>query len=171
MSNDAPLWAQAIALIITGGIVAWYTWETHKIRKDAAHQNELISKQVELMFQSLKFEVGREELASEPFFKWGSGGTNIQGKYCQFQNEGGAVTNLQVKTSSDLQASIRPEDHIGEGQAGGVHFRVVGKASVPDIQFEVHYTTRLNKRGKKSFILLSDQGLPKEEDSSGNSKT
>jgi hypothetical protein len=166
--SDALLWVQTIILFLTGVIVAWYTWETHKIRKDAANQNKLIARQVELMYESLQFEFNREHQASEPFFKWTSGssmfrqGINRFDKTCEFQNEGGAITSLEVPQISGIEATISPKDHLAEGRPGRVEFFRTGTSSMPDVTFEIHYTTRLKKRLKKSFVLLTSKGLPDE---------
>ncbi|HEY3930790.1 MAG TPA: hypothetical protein VGM58_00295 [Verrucomicrobiae bacterium] len=155
--RDALLWAQTIILFVTGVIVAWYTWETHKIRKDAAAQNKLIARQVELMHESLQFELTREQQASEPIFKWQGGGSNHASainrfdRHCDFQNAGGAVTDLEVKTDGSFTASITPKDHLDETQKGTVNFSRYGVSTLSDVNFEIHYTTRLKKPSKKSF--------------------
>lgn len=166
--SDALLWAQTIVLFFTGVIVAWYSWETHKIRKDAANQNKLIARQVELMHESLQFELNREHQASEPFFKWyGGGGVYNLGlsrfeKACEFQNVGGAITNLETSPNSDVELSVSPSSHLGEGQKGKVEFFRKGTKNLPDVTFEIHYTTRLKKRSKKSFVLLMNKDIPEE---------
>ena len=165
--SDALPWAQTIILFVTCVIVAWYTWETHKIRKDAAAQNKLIARQVELMHESLQFELGREQQAGEPFFKWRSGGNEFRSginrfdKWCSFQNEGGAVTNLELKPSAGIEATITPKDHLAEVQEGKVEFFRRGATSMSDVNFEIHYTTRLKKDRGNSLTFSRRRIFPK----------
>ncbi|MGA2749857.1 MAG: hypothetical protein ABSG59_13870 [Verrucomicrobiota bacterium] len=163
MTENALLWAQTITLFVTGLVVVWYTWETHKIRKDTARQNELISRQIDLMSQSLRFDITREESASEPIFKWRSGGGDFRRAdvLCKFRNEGGAVTDLEVKTNDNVKASISPKDRLSEGEQGEVMFNNSPQASVPDVNYEIHYTTRQNRRGMTRFVLRANQGFPR----------
>jgi hypothetical protein len=103
-------------------------------------------------------EAVREEEEAEPFFKWGGGSTlpapaiNRVILNCEFTNEGGAVTDLEIKGCGDNQATITRKDHIGEHEPGKVEFSIVGANVIPDVAFEIAYTTRLNKRSKQGFF-------------------
>jgi hypothetical protein len=103
-------------------------------------------------------EAVRKEEQAEPFFKWRGGSTvpapaiNRVILNCEFTNEGGAVTDLEIKVCGDNHATITRKDHIGEHEPGKVEFSIVGANVLPDVIFEISYTTRLNKRSKQGFF-------------------
>jgi hypothetical protein len=117
--------------------------------------------------ESAKFrsEAVREEEEAEPFFKWLGGGgmpapaTNSFIVHRGFRNEGGAVRDLAIKVDAGVQASITRKDHIGEHDSGKVEFAVIGANRLPDLTFEIFYTTRRGKRSKQSF-LWPENGEP-----------
>src|SRR5664280_2309534 len=84
--------------------------------------------------ESAKFrsEAVREEKEAEPFFKWGSGGSmpapavNRLMVYRNFRNEGGAVTDLEIKAYPDIQATIWRKDHIDKHESGKIEFSLAG---------------------------------------------
>jgi hypothetical protein len=110
--------------------------------------------------ESAKFrsEAVREEEEAEPFFKWGSGGSmpapavNRLMVYRNFTNEGGAVTDLEIKAYPDIQATIWRKDHIDKHESGKIEFSLAGANRLPEVAFEISYTTRFNKRSKQSFL-------------------
>ena len=103
-------------------------------------------------------EVSRDEQASQPFFKWQGG----EGRHAsavnrfevrrEFTNEGGAVTELEITAQGDIQAAIVPKGHIGERGSGKIELSKHGVTSMPEVTFEISYTTRLNKRSKQVFV-------------------
>jgi len=106
----------------------------------------------------LQLEAKREEQLSEPFFKWGGGrashasANNPLVVYRAFIIEGGAVTELTIKADGDIQSEISPKSHLGTHGTGEVKFSKIGVNFIGNVTFEIHYTTRLNKRSQKSFF-------------------
>jgi hypothetical protein len=117
--------------------------------------------------KKFQLELIREQQASEPFFKWLLGRTidahliNRLDVCHEFKNEGESVTDLEIKAAEIFQASIYPKDILGKHQEGKVEFYLSGVKRYPDIAFEIHYSTRLNKRSKQSFVLLANGTVEK----------
>ena len=138
---------------LTGCLALWIQWLSY--RRDS---------------EKLQFDLAREQQASEPFFKWLGGGNyasaiNRVDVHREFVNEGGAITRLEIKANNDIQASISPKDHLGEGEEGKIEFSKFGVNHLPDAEFEISYTTKLNKRFVKSFVWPKNS-VPKEKDAS-----
>ena len=152
------LFFQDIVLLLTGLIVAWYTVETYKIRKDAAIQNKLIAEQLRIMQESLDFELQRVNRASEPLFRFE--GEGLESNYlnnsdeCSFFNDGGSISKLSLHPSvSFKEATIWPTESIPTKQKGKVYF-VTGLAPMPSkYEFEIRFTTELGKLGMQKFSM------------------
>jgi|SRR5882724_9207053 len=149
---------QDFILLLTGLVVAWYTLETYKIRKDAASQNKLIAEQLKIMQESLAFELQNVNRASEPIFRFE--GEGLDSSYlnnsddCSFINEGGSISKLSMHPSvSFKEATIWPTESIPTKQKGKVYF-VTGLEPMPSkYEFEIHYTTELGKSGMQKFSM------------------
>ena len=119
--------------------------------------------------EKLSRDAEREEQASEPFFKWRGGGANHASAinrldvYREFTNEGGAVTELEIKAEGGVQAAILPKLHIGEHETGKIELSKFGVNVLPEVTFEISYITRLNKRAKQVFVWPPNAG-PKRKD-------
>lgn len=106
----------------------------------------------------LRTEAIRIEQASEPLFNWLGGGANHASLinrlqvYREFSNEGGAVTDLEIKVKGDAEAAVIPKGHIGEKCHGKIELSKPGVNAMPELYFEISYVTRLNKRSKQSFV-------------------
>ena len=134
---------------LTGGVALYIQWLTY--RRD----NTKIST-----------EAIRIEQASEPLFNWLGGGANHASAinrlqvYREFSNEGGAVTDLEIKAQGDVEAAVVPKGHIGEHCTGKIELSKPGVNVMPELFFEISYVTRLNKQSKQSFIW-SPNAVPK----------
>ena len=105
---------------VTGSLALYIHWLTY--RRDSAR---------------LRLEDSRRERASEPLFDWHGGGANHAPAinrlhvYREFTNEGGAVTDLEIKAQGEVQAVILPRGHIGERGSGKVEFSIAGVNVMP----------------------------------------
>ena len=143
---------------LAGGLSLWILWRTYlrdseKQRREQERENQ---------------EREREEQASQPMFRWiGLGGSNYAtiidrlDVHRFFVNEGGAITNIEAKSDGDVQVSVTPKDYLGEHREAKIEFQKLGVRVLPDIRFEIHYSTRLDKRCKKSFVWKTN-GEPEE---------
>ena len=117
--------------------------------------------------EKLCLEASREEQTSEPFFKWRGGGANHASAinrfdvYREFTNEGGAVTELEIKAGDGVKAAVVPKDHIGEHGNGKIELFIFGVNAMPEVTFEISYVTHLNRRSKHCFVWSALAASPK----------
>jgi len=103
-----------------------------------------------------RIEDTQEEQASEPYFNWCGGGANPAPAikrlvvHREFTNEGGPVTELEIKVRGDIQASILPKGFVAEHGAGKIELSIAG-INMPEVTFEISYVTRLGKRSRQVF--------------------
>jgi len=132
---------------VTGSLALVIQWLTY--RRDSA---------------KLRLDASRQEQSSEPFFKWRGGGAthasaiNRLDVYREFVNEGGAVTELEIKVEGDIQAVIAPKDHVGEHGNGKIELFKTGVNNMPEVTFEISYLTRFNKRSRQVFVWPENAG-------------
>lgn len=106
----------------------------------------------------LQSDARREERAIEPFFKWLAGRSNYASALNrfdverEFMNEGGAVTDLEIKAGGGIPAIIRPSDRLGEHAQGKIELRLPGQNCLTEAMFEISHTTCLANRSAQKFV-------------------
>jgi hypothetical protein len=140
---------------LTGSLALYIHWLTY--RRDSAR---------------LRLEDSRKEQASEPLFDWRGGGANHASAinrlqvHRDFTNEGGAVTDLEIKAKGDIQAAILPKGHIGEHGSGRIELSIAGVNVMPEVAFEISYVTRLGRQSSQFFVWPQNAGPKRVKDKS-----
>lgn len=139
---------QSVVMLITGGVVACYTFETMRLRQSAAIQ-------AEVMWRTHKVQLEEMQRAAEPIFVWGPGLASAGGDVkWTFRNEGGPIDHITVRMQSrtgaqtGVKATIRPEEWLGNSRDDMVSFR--GEIS-EQFRFTIGCRTRLG--GVGGFFL------------------
>lgn len=146
--------AQAVIMLLTGGVVAWYTFETKRLRESAAGQFEIMWRTYNLQLEEMK-------RSAEPIFVWGAGLDAADSVEWHFRNEGGAIDHITITMQSPtgaptgVQPSITPEEWLGNSREGVVTFR--GNVS-SQFRFTIGFRTRLG--GVGGFSLASAAAKP-----------
>lgn len=137
---------QTVVLLLTGIVVAWYTWETHRLRDNA-------SAQLRIMQRMLSFEIQREVRAGEPVLNWvAQGHVSHRDITWKFTNGGEPVYRLVVIADRETQARIRPADSLPAGVDGEITFErsdIIGRT----IDFSVQFVTKTGRHGALAFRL------------------
>lgn len=156
---EALALAQTLIGFLTFLALVWYALETRKIRLDAAQQNDLLRRQVDLTQKMFGLEEVRETVAYEPDFLWHGGGSGpgLDSFRLAFKNGGAAVQQLSAEGETAEKFEITSS--LDSGTEGHVDIRPSPK-TMP-VKFKIHYTTRRNERRTKCFSVQWGQN-PKE---------
>lgn len=139
---------QAIIMLLTGGVVAWYTLETRRLRDSAAGQ-------LEIMWRTHELHVEEMQRAAEPIFVWNVGLTEGDRVEWHFRNEGGAIDHLTITMQSPtgaqtgINATVKPEEWLGSGREGLAVFE--GDIH-KEFRFTVGFRTRIGGVGGFFFL-------------------
>lgn len=151
-TSELLLMIQTIVLFLTGLVIAWYTWETYKLRSTAHDQ-------LEVMHRTLRFDMQRETRAAHPIFNWLNGSSNPGYAQWRFKNDGGGIRRVSVRTDGPIfgdqpgvRAKISDEDSIATGQLADVE--IYGLDGRSEVRFGVTYTTaRLGDFRTEVFLI------------------
>lgn len=144
---------QTVILFLTGGVVAWYTWETHQLRGNA-------NAQLHVMQRMLSFEIQREVRAGEPKLNWLdlSLVTHKEIRW-KFVNEGEPVYRLVVIAGRETQGRINPGDSLPTGTHGEITLErseITRKA----VDFSIQFVTKTGRHGALAFRLAPGRKPP-----------
>lgn len=143
-------------------IVAWLSRQDSRKSADAAQKSaETALRSIELMARQIEVAVNehdrrhkKERADSQPYITWREG--KYGGMYCEasFQNTGGDVSEVSVRTDvSDVGITIKPDDFIPKNGMGKVTFHKRNGARSLPVQFTIHGKTKLGEPWDKSFQL------------------
>jgi hypothetical protein len=136
-----------VGVAVLGAVVAFARWLR---RRPPSPVEDLARAQLQ--------ERGR---VSRPFFRWRNGNTDYTTLTYEFQNEGGAVSDLAVETNADVDASITPQEMLQSQGMGFVRFRSrAGRLPFP-IRFQIHYT-RIDVTESKAYSLSAADRPPQD---------
>lgn len=162
--------AQTLVLAATGVVVVWYTWETRLIRVETARQNQLISKQLEIVLQKELRDQREALVKAQPVFtSWGGAFTAGTAKL-RVRNDGAPASDLKIRPLGPFTATISPAFAMS-GQE--VQVRLEGlpdQAHEQDLGFVLSYTDTLGvprektitRRGKPMRFTEEGPGLESE---------
>jgi hypothetical protein len=142
---------QTIVGLLTLLALIWYACETRRIRLDAAQQNDLILRQVELAHKMFGLEAEKEASANEPVFQWQGGGSGpgLNVFTYNFKNGGAAVQHVSAEAEDGAKLQITSS--LDAGTAGHVDLNP-NRAQEP-ARFKIHYTTKQQKKRTKFFSV------------------
>ncbi|MBA4312420.1 MAG: hypothetical protein C0417_07300 [Chlorobiaceae bacterium] len=162
---------QAVVLFVTAIIIAWYTYETQKIRKETSKQNTLLSEQLLIMQRSHEhaltkeqFESQREKSFIQPLFRFEGGQHSTQSAKLRFINKGGPAKKLKVIPIDNFIVSIRPATIIGTDEKGEIELSASDLRTQDRFNFEIEYQDKLDKIYKKKFYFQHQTGHMHEDD-------
>jgi len=96
----------------------------------------------------------KEKADSQPYFNWRDG--NYSGMACEanFQNIGGEITEVSVRTeSSDIGIAINPQNFIAKNGMGKVIFQKRSGPRSSPVPFIINCKTKLGESWEKAFRL------------------
>lgn len=100
--QDWILLSQSVVLLFTAIVIAWYTVETHNIRKETREQNLILSEQLVLMRESIKTQ---SRLISPRLNCTYDSGISNAVAFDVF-NTGGAASDLIATTIGNFKCEI-----------------------------------------------------------------
>jgi hypothetical protein len=150
--SELLLLIQTIVLFLTGVVIAWYTWETYKLRSTARAQ-------LEVMHRTLMFDMERETRAAHPIFNWIQGSSGSGYARWRFKNDGGGIQRVSVRTDGPIvgnqpgvSAKISDQDSIATDQLADVD--IFGLDGRSEVRFGITYTTaRLGDFRTEVFLV------------------
>jgi hypothetical protein len=146
---------QAMILIITGAIVAWYTYETHKIRNETSIQNSILAEQLLILRSSHEFEMKKDISFIEPVINFDGGSHGRTNATLNCTNKGGPIRNARIITEGVFDATIRPNAINAEDR-----FYII-LANIPltpsnKVTFEIEYKNKLGEIRRKKLEYNTD---------------
>jgi hypothetical protein len=159
--SEILLLIQTVVLFLTGVVIAWYTWETYKLRS-TAHE------QFKVMHRALMFDMQREARAAEPIFNWDQGTSGTGYVRWKFKNDGGGIWRVSIRTDGPIvgnqpgvSAKIHPEDSIATGQIAEVEISFPGiDGGKKDLRFGITYTTARLGNFRTEVFMIPSGGKP-----------
>lgn len=152
---------QTIILFTTAIIVLWYTYETYKIRKDTSKQNELISKQISKMEESLRFEIKKETERFKPMFHLFLQGKQNDTEYLLvFTNLGDIAIITSVKPNGDFDANFdeRNTNIINTGEKFSISLSKLDINKAKEYIFELNSMNRFKYSYSYKFCINIETG-------------
>jgi len=157
-TTDWLLLAQTAVLFLSGVAVLWYTYETHRIRKETSVQNSLLAEQLAELQRSREYEREKEVSFIQPIFKPLGGGMSPGKGELKFINLGGTARSLFIEIQNPYGATISPRQAIGPNENGKIAFRGLPLPVPQGVSFTIHYTDKLSVRRKQVFDLTGKEG-------------
>lgn len=118
-TTECLMLAQTIILLLTGGVIAWYTIVTAGIKKEMIKQNAISTEQVVIMRTTLENSIATMKSLTKPFFKYHSAQLSADWARITFINKGAQAQKvtaqaLQVGCSATTQHGrfVDPEQKI-----------------------------------------------------------
>jgi hypothetical protein len=108
-----------------------------------------------------KAQLKDRERASHPFFRWSYIDSDNAALTYNFQNEGGAVSDLYVRTTTPFDALIYPSDLLQSQGVGYVRFVSQDDGFAFPIRFEIHYKSSLGYPESKAFSTPARSTCPR----------
>lgn len=149
---------QAAILLITAIIIAYYTYETYKIRKETSKQNTLLAEQILMMQQSFQHQVKRESSFIQPILRFSSGSSGAQQTELKFINKGGPAKNLKVLAKGSFHISVRPTTIIDTNEQGVFELRGTDLRSQDRYSFEIEFEDKFGEKHKQQFYYHPQTG-------------
>jgi len=138
-------------------LLAWYGYETWKIRKDANRQNELIAQQLLTMQSSLNRTISSEQFQADLQLSWTGGDGNYKKllhRPIRCVNVGAEVEIMELRCS--VPFSLVPRIF----KVGQETVWEIGRNSRDVIYFGVRYKTRLAEVKEQVFSLEPGWYIP-----------
>ena len=152
--------AGLVVLVVTAGILYWYTRETVGLRRAAQEQNGLLAEQIREARKLRKMQDEKDLSLLDPIivYRGGtSGGTQAEMHY---ENRGGAVKHVSVKPLSNFRVKISPPESIQRGERGTI---TVSKLSSPKERYRFQLTYE-NATGEVRHKIFQVSGSRFEEE-------
>lgn len=156
--------AQAFILLLTCGVLVWYTWETSRIRKATSLQNTYLAEQLRIMEANYRNQIQHEASLLKPLFRFTGGSSSSIISSFGFVNTGGPARKLSLKYSANCTMSINPSRLIESQENGVIQIRAHDLSHVGKVPFEIEC---LDKAGNKHTFRCSythQKGFVEEDD-------
>ncbi|PJZ47553.1 hypothetical protein [Leptospira saintgironsiae] len=146
--------AQAVILLITAGILIWYTIETAKIRKETQRQNILLSEQIEQTKNINGIQDKNERLLSKPRLKIGGGSYDLIKKSATFEiyNIGADIT-IEDLLEIDGNAKLNRKGYWMNKERRQIDLNWANSKIFNSIEFEISYKDRLSRAEKLVYLF------------------
>jgi hypothetical protein len=156
--------SQAVILLLTGGVVVWYTIETARIRKETSIQNTLLAEQLRIMQASIQHDIEKEISFIRPFFVFGGGQHSTDHSALEFENKGGAAYKLSTKSLESFSVSVSPTKILETNGKGRINFTFPSNSSQSTkYPFELHCVDKLGNPHLFHLYYLHYKGVFEEE--------
>lgn len=164
--------ANTAVLAITAVIVAWYTWETRRLRQEAQDQTKTLTDQLdqlrqEVEIQRSQLEIKRERRAEEeelriaehdPILEYHTGGSTGRRYILSFFNAGSTIRDIDVIQPNEMegvQLSIDKNEELKNGEKATITFTSEKErtrwSSVAKSPFTLRYTNIHGEQREKVF--------------------
>ena len=166
MQLTVPDWigiAQAIILLLTGFVIAWYTLETARIRKETATQNTLLAEQLRLMQSSVAEETRREMSYIKPYFSFGGGQSSSDEATWDFTNKGGPAKKVEAKPLGKFRVTIGASRILDTNEKGTIVFKAANLVDGEKYLFEITCLDKLDNRYVFRFQYQHRSGVTETE--------
>lgn len=146
---------QTLILFMTGIAVAWYTYETYKIRKETSVQNSLLAEQLLILKNSYEFELKKEISFIDPIFRFEGGHLGMGSATIDYINKGGSIKNVSIRPQSSFTAKIVPNNAISADEKFRIMLSNIPQPSSGEVTFEVHFENKLGNKSRKIFKYIT----------------
>jgi hypothetical protein len=166
MAFTATEWigiAQAFILLLTAIVIAWYTIETARIRKQTSLQNTLLAEQLRLMQAGMQRELDKEASFIKPMFTFGGGTHSTDHASVEFHNKGGTALKLATKPSEGLVVTVNPTRFLNTNDRGNFQIRATHLNSKDKWFFELTYEDMLHNQYSSRLYYKPQTGIFEEE--------
>jgi hypothetical protein len=155
--------AQAVILLLTCIVLAWYTIETARIRKQTSVQNTLLAEQLRIMQASLQRELNREASFIKPFFKFGGGQHSLDHASVNFENKGGPAYKLHAKPLESFTVGVSPTRILDTNEKGTIEIRADDLSKLVTLPFELSCNDKLGNSHTFKLVYLHYKGVSEQE--------
>ena len=150
------LLAQTIILLLTGGVVVWYTIETSKIRRATSDQASLLAQQLSMLRAQVERDEARLRQSAQPAFRYSGGSQSSAVSRFQFTNYGTAPIRDIVVSSIDHRVHGHPSNYLAPGEALRVTVPELPRP-MPRFEFSIEYSDQLGARNRLIATHTGDE--------------
>jgi hypothetical protein len=156
------LLAQTIILFLTAVAIVWYTYETHKIRKETSKQQLILAEQLVLLQTKEKHDLEKEIALAQPIFRSSGGSWHDEGGYFEFKNHGESAKDVCFESKSDIEATMRPASLLPTGHKLRIDIQEMPRSRPQKFPFVLRYTDKFGNPHAANFEYDFEKALMKE---------
>ncbi len=163
-NSDWILIVQAFILLITCGVLIWYTWETSRIRKETSIQNTYLAEQLRIMDANYRNQLQQEASLLKPLFRFQGGNSSPVVASYQFINKGGPARKLNLIYTAKCTMSINPTRLLESQETGTIQIRSESLPQMGKVPFQIECLDKAGNKHVFRYSFTPQRGILEEED-------